>query len=231
MPWLSVARAGAARDASVLLATCTIATVAAPVAHAQSTTLTFSGLTAVDASGVRYVDNCYEESGFRVALDEFACEAAATLATWTADNPVYYTGSPALYNNLPGAVVFTPVGGQTFAFQSIGLAPFLGQLGNPTTVLFTGVLAAGGTVTRSVDVPGGVFGTPATSSNYAFAGFTGLRALRFEVTSPEVEPFVQFDNVTFATGTVAVVPEPSALLLVGSGVLGVGALARRRRTR
>jgi hypothetical protein len=223
MPRFSVARPSAFPRARALLAVGAAVAIGAPAARAQPVTLTFDALTAVDASGVRYVDNCYEEGGFRVALDGVPCGAPAALATWTPDNDLYYTGTPALYNNFPGAVDFTRVGGGTFALRSIGLASFLGQLGNPTSVLFTGVLVGGGTVTRSVDVPEGVFGTPAALSVYDFTGFDALSALRLTVVSPDVEPFVQFDAVSLAA-----VPEPATAVLLGGGLVALVAVARRR---
>jgi hypothetical protein len=223
MPWFSAAPPSAFSRTRALLAVCAAVAIGAPAARAQPATLTFDGLTPVDASGVRFVDNCYEEGGFRVALDGFPCGAPAALATWTPDNDLYYTGSPALYNNFDGSVDFSRVGGGTFALRSIGLATFLGQLGNPTSVMFTGFLVGGGTVTRTVDVPEGDFGTPTALSVYDFTGFDALSSLRLTVVSPVVEPYVQFDNVSLAA-----VPEPATVLLLGGGLVALGAVARRR---
>ena len=212
---------------------CAAIAVAAPVAHAQATTLTFNGLTPVDDSGIRFVNNCYEESGFRVTLVGMGCTGGGTdpaFGTWTAGNPEYFTGSPALFNNVDGAVQFTAVSGQAFSFQSIGLGSFLGSLGNETSVLFTGMLAGGGTVTRTVVVPGGMFPAPATLTNFVFTGFTNLSALQLTVTSPDVPGLrnVQFDNVVFGAAQ-SVVPEPATVVLFGSGMVALGLVTLRRR--
>lgn len=195
-------------------------------AHAQ-TTLNFNSLTDVDGSGVRYVNNCYVESGFRVAVAGLACGTEAALATWTSADPLFYTGSPALFNNLGETVEITATSGASFSLMSLGMAPVLGGFGAPTTVTFMGMLAAGGTVSQTFTVPG------ATTAMTAFTltGFTGLSSVRFTVTSPSAEPYVQFDNVMLMAGTTAVIPEPSTYALIGAGLLGVAGMARTRRRR
>jgi hypothetical protein len=220
---LARGRAASAFGATLLL------TLAAPVQplHAQTpVTLTFNGLTATDASGVRYVNNGYVESGFRITAVGLAANAEAAFATWTPDSPLFYTGSPALVNNLGPSVDFAAVSGATFAMNSIGLAPFLGAFGNPTTVMFTGFMAGGGTMTQTVNVPG----ARTALTNFAFTGFTGLTSVRMTVMTPDFEPYVQFDNVAFTLGAPTnVIPEPSTYALLGAGLLGLAGVARRRR--
>lgn len=240
MTWLLTPRrpaaqaAGGTRHARGLaaraVAVFALAASTAGAAGAQSGTLTFNGLGRVDDSGVRYVNNCYEEAGFRFTSVGLPCGGAAAFGTWTADNPLFYTGSPALFNNLGPSVDISATGGQTFSLQSVGLAPLLGAFGNPATVLFTGMLAGGGAVTQTFSVPGGTNALTA----YSLTGFTNLMSARYTVSAPDFEPYVQLDNVAYTLGGAppAVIPEPATVALVGAGLLAVagGARARRRAT-
>ena len=135
------------------------------------------------------------------------------------------SGSPALFNNLGPSVDFAQVNGGAFSLQSIGLTSFLGAFGNPTSVLFTGMLAAGGMVTQTVQVPGAMN----MPSVFSFANFTNLSSVRLTVTSPSFEPYVQFDNVALSAASTAVIPEPATVALFGAGLAGLGVLARRRQ--
>jgi hypothetical protein len=105
--------------------------------------------------------------------------------------------------------------------------------------------------------PGGIFGTSSTVNvlangtsigsgvNSGGAGTTTLNwapvTLHFTATSPTTtltflngDPVSDnsngLDNITVSLGTVGPVPEPGTLVLVASGLLAAGAVARRRRS-
>lgn len=178
-------------------------------------------------NSVMYVQNCYAESGLRFTVVGDACDVMDSFATWGTADPLFYSGSPALFNNSATgtAVDITGANGEMFSLLSISLTPFLGGIGNPTTVMFEGMLSGGGMVSQTFMLPG-MTNTP---SMFMFNNFTAVSSVRFTVTDPTFEPYVQFDDVTASISGVAVVPEPASLLLTAAGLALVGLVARRRQ--
>jgi hypothetical protein len=87
-------------------------------------------------------------------------------------------------------------------------------------VTFLGLLANGGTTTQSFSLALNAQAFTSVSLN----GFTNLSAVRVLFGAPDFT--AQVDNVRFAS--VAVVPEPSAYLLMATGFVGLAAVLRRR---
>jgi hypothetical protein len=200
------------------------ASIAAP-AFAQNSTATFNTLTD-GGIGVRYVANCYVEANLRFTVVGDACGATDSFASWGPSESAFYSGSPALFNNSATgtAIDITAANGGQFSLFSISLAPYLGVLSGNTSVSFLGSLFGGGTVSRLMTLNGGTN----AQSNFSFVNFTGLTSVRLTVTSPQSDPYVQFDNVSVNVATV--VPEPRTVLLLGAGMFAVAAAYRRRRT-
>lgn len=200
--------------------------VAVP-AGAQDVTVNFNTLTVTDGSGIRYIGNCYMESGFTFSAVGLPCDSELALAVWGADNPLFYTGTPALLNNEGTAVDFATSLPGTFSMRSISLAPGLGVISSNATVTFTGFRAGGGTVFQQFMLAGNTTGVQSFMFN---SDFTGLTSVRLAVLPDEFdETFVQFDDVMFSD--VRVIPEPATIMLLATGLVAIGAVARRRRTR
>lgn len=202
------------------IAACTV-TAALP-SSAQTTVANFNTLTD-PGNGVRFVANCYMEANLRFTVVGDPCGTPDSFAAWGSADALFYTGSPALFNNSATgtAIDINSATGAAFSLFSINLTSFLGMIGNPTAVLFQGALQGGGSLSRSVTVAGGT----ATPTSFTFVNWVGLSSVRLTVTDPAFEPYVQFDNVS-----VSVVPEPASVVLLSVGLVVIGATARRRRT-
>ena len=202
------------------------ALLASPAASVQAQTLTFNGLASSDPSGVVFVNNCYMEAGFQVRITGLAsCNTPNAFASYTPAAATGYTGSPALFNADSASVDFMLMSGGTFTFNSIGLAP-IAFPGLAMSVTFTGTRMVGGPVTpQTFMLSNGM----SMMQNYVLNGFTNLTSVRLTPSAPDFA--VQFDNVAFSNVTQGVIPEPSTYALMGTGLVGLLTIARRRRAR
>ena len=197
-------------------------------ARAQSATIvSFNTLTeSSPGSGTRYIGNCYAESGFIFTAVGVPCTGSASANTFVAagaNSPFFGGGStPSLLLNSPTAsrISVTRTDGAFFNLTGIRLSPFDGAA---TTVVFTGI-RAGGNVTRSLQLSG----TQAGFQLFTFADFIGLTAVEISATNQFNEPLVKFDDFATASVAVGVIPEPASFVLMGTGLVGLGVVVRRR---
>lgn len=197
-------------------------------ARAQSATIvSFNTLTeSSPGSGTRFIGNCYAESGFIFTAIGLPCTGTSSANTFVAagaNSPFFGGGStPSLLLNSPTAsrISVTRADGAFFNLTGIRLSPFDGAA---TTVVFTGI-RANGNITRSLQL----LGTQAGFQLFTFADFIGLTAVEISATNEFGEPLVKFDDFATASVAVGVVPEPASFVLMGTGLVGLSVIVRRR---
>lgn len=136
-----------------------------------------------------------------------------------------------------GVLSMGSISGAPFKLQGLS-ASFVGAAGEvfPGTTLILraqGVKASGGTLTASINLPGQVGGS-FSFANYSYsAAFanTPMTAIYFfglACNSSGSCSAFSSDKGQFALDNITVVPEPSEWLLMGLGLVAVGAVVRRR---
>ncbi|MGC4076151.1 MAG: PEP-CTERM sorting domain-containing protein [Rubrivivax sp.] len=193
-----------------LLAAAVLAATALP-ALAAPTVIDFESLAHVDDS-IADAGHVYTEHGY--TLSDGGSFPFATIGTQAAD----FIGSTALINdNDDGLTTLARTDGGLFSLLSIDLAELFADPAAPVHVLFSGLLADGGTVQQGFTLDG-LFG----AQTFAFdASFTNLVSVSWANTAD----YHQFDNIA-----VAEVPEPGSAALAGLALVSLGATLRRRRT-
>ena len=203
-----------------------------PAAHAQIT-LDFENLSNPSSSGGNPQGNFVVQNGFTLtATTANNVYGLSSVAPNGSDIGLNYTGSVALFNdNSIGGVTTlyknngTPLpSGNTFTLNSIDIANRNLQIYQPggVTVVFTGYLLGGGTVTQSF--------THGANNNLEFVSFDSNFTNLISVSFDQNSPFNQFDNIVLDVP--AAVPEPGFLaLLAGLALTGAAFLRRRKQAR
>ena len=219
-----------ARSAVLALTMVATTVVTAPLS-AQPTTVNFNALTeSSPGSGTRFITNCYTESGFVFTVVGVPCTGAASqnaFVAGSANSPIFGGGTtPSLLLNSPtGSVInVTRTSGGLFNFSSIELAPFFEA---NTSVQFTG-FGTGIMPTQTFLLSGAQVGFQTFTFGAAFAN---LSSLQITATNQFGEPLVKLDNFSAVAAQVAVVPEPSTVMLCAAGMLALAGAAKRRGTR
>jgi len=131
-----------------------------------------------------------------------------------------YAGSAGMHERVSnGLITLSRTSGGAFTLFSIDLST-LNPSGTSPAVVFTGVLSGGGTVTQTF--------TPTLFGFHTFvfnSSFTNLLSVSWNQGTEELRAH-QFDNIVVGASSV---PEPTAMALLGSGLVGLGAQLRKRR--
>ena len=197
---------------------------------ASATTINFASLQGNSADGslpgALMAGNSFTQQGFAIA------SVGGPFDVWQFGNAKFPGTSPAatsLFEFYAGSeTLITYNGSQPFTLDSVDFAPLLSGGSGPFTFLVTGVYPDQSFITQMVTVNNFPFGLQTVT----FSGFTNVTAVNFlQGTNAGYfqgqETAYQFNNIV-VTSTTSAIPEPRTLLMLGSGVLGLAGVARRK---
>jgi PEP-CTERM motif-containing protein len=184
----------------------------------NASTITFAPL---QLPGSNYTSmGSYTELGF--TFTNLNDNSNTALVSAQQGNSYSYAGSAGLVNAVDGGLTRLSQGGAGFSLKSIDLSRLFTSMPGTVTVTFTGNLVGGGTTVQTF-----------TFSNFGFqtfnfnSTFTNLAFVEF---GSQSYPYFQFDDVVvIASSTASPNPEPTTMLLLGTGLAGIAAKVLRRR--
>jgi hypothetical protein len=189
---------------------------------AGTVTINFSSLSQ-SGSGFASVGGSITQQGFTFT------SANNAFYVWEASSPNLPSLNPAntsLFEYYAYSTTTLTEGGSAFNLNSMDLAPLLTGGSGTFNVTFTGTHPDNSTVSQTFTVNDS---TPPSLQTFNFSNFTDLESVSFTQGTnggffQTQETGYQFDNVV-VTGDV---PEPGTLVMLGSGVMGLAGVLRRR---
>ena len=202
---------------------------AAPLAAQAPTTITFAA-NACTGSSFNFYNSPFDLQGFRLYNALPLAPHTEAFATPCSGN-ASYAGATTLFANRNGSpTVLHDLSDAPFSISSIELAQFLSGTQPAQVVTFTGTLVGGATVMQSFTIPTGS-GSPTLATFTFLPTFANLRTLQFSAQGPQSYQFYQFTNLRLNQVAVTTTPEPGTWALLGTGLMALGGVARRKRTR
>ncbi|WP_168167745.1 PEP-CTERM sorting domain-containing protein [Duganella sp. HH101] len=230
------------------LATAAVLFASAFGAHAQ--VIDFNGLAGADmaggsASSVNGYTYFYPGVSSHVAgytfasADEQRYMGSYYATVWSTGLVGHAVDNGTDYLTTRKPVEISRTGGGSFNLNSLDLSNFYDDpypwvqyhISPQASFVITGKLAAGGTVSTIVTLDDlsniETRGTAAAFNHFSFTGFTNLTS--FEIHRLDTGGFPEEAGIALDNLNVSAVPEPSSWAMMGLGLLGLAAYAKRRK--